>query len=224
MMSERRTEQVKGPASYFPSIEKKYGRPIAEWQQVVRSAPGYGAGAKHMELVALLKDSTASATATPTRSSPTRWRRTGRMRLRLELEATGGTTAGFRIPDEVVDELGGGPSAQGRRDRRRLHLAVLDRADGRRLLARDEQGQPRRRRRRGRPDPRPRGRRRRRTADGRAARGAGARRRRLGSRCPTPTSGGSPRASSARRSPRPGRLGSRRRSPSSAVSRRTLAA
>ena len=50
------TEQkVNGPASYFPSIEKKYGRPIAEWQQVVRSAPGYGAGAKHMDLVAMLK-------------------------------------------------------------------------------------------------------------------------------------------------------------------------
>ena len=24
-------EPVKGPASYFPSIEQKYGRPIAEW-------------------------------------------------------------------------------------------------------------------------------------------------------------------------------------------------
>lgn len=50
------TEKVQGPASYFPSIERKYGRPIAEWQAVVRAAPGYGAGAKHMELVALLKD------------------------------------------------------------------------------------------------------------------------------------------------------------------------
>ena len=50
------TEQAKGPASYFPSIEKKYGRPIEEWQALVRSAPGYGAGAKHMDLVALLKD------------------------------------------------------------------------------------------------------------------------------------------------------------------------
>ena len=49
------TEPVKGSA-YFPSIEKKYGRPISEWQQVIRSAPGYGAGAKHMELVNLLKD------------------------------------------------------------------------------------------------------------------------------------------------------------------------
>jgi Domain of unknown function (DUF4287) len=42
---------VKGPASYFPSIEKKYGRPIADWQRIVRD----GYPAKHMELVALLK-------------------------------------------------------------------------------------------------------------------------------------------------------------------------
>ncbi len=55
-MTEPATGRVTGPASYFPAIEKKYGRPIAEWQQVVRSAPGYGAGAKHMELVALLKE------------------------------------------------------------------------------------------------------------------------------------------------------------------------
>lgn len=42
---------VKGPASYFPSIEKTYGRPIAHWQDLVRAAyPG-----KHMELVAMLK-------------------------------------------------------------------------------------------------------------------------------------------------------------------------
>jgi hypothetical protein len=27
-----------GPASYFPSIEKKYGRSIAEWQQVIAGA------------------------------------------------------------------------------------------------------------------------------------------------------------------------------------------
>ena len=48
--------KAQGPASYFPSIEKKYGRPIAGWQQVIRTAPGYGAGARHMELVALLKE------------------------------------------------------------------------------------------------------------------------------------------------------------------------
>ncbi len=30
------------------------------------------------------------------------------MRLTLQLESTGGTTTGFRIPDEVVDELGAG--------------------------------------------------------------------------------------------------------------------
>ncbi|MGX7703713.1 DUF4287 domain-containing protein [Methylobacterium sp. Gmos1] len=45
------SEPVKGPASYFPSIEKKYGRPIGEWQDLVRSR----LPAKHMELVAMLK-------------------------------------------------------------------------------------------------------------------------------------------------------------------------
>lgn len=44
--------KVKGPASYFPSIEQKYGRPISEWQDLVRAA----LPAKHMELVAMLKD------------------------------------------------------------------------------------------------------------------------------------------------------------------------
>jgi hypothetical protein len=44
-------EPIKGPASYFPSIEKKYGRPIGEWQQIVRDR----LPAKHMELVAMLK-------------------------------------------------------------------------------------------------------------------------------------------------------------------------
>ncbi|MET0137159.1 MAG: DUF4287 domain-containing protein [Sphingobium sp.] len=44
-------EAIKGPASYFPAIEKKYGRPIADWQEIVlRRLP-----AKHMELVAMLK-------------------------------------------------------------------------------------------------------------------------------------------------------------------------
>ena len=30
-------ESTKGPASYFPSIGKKYGKPIVEWQAIVRS-------------------------------------------------------------------------------------------------------------------------------------------------------------------------------------------
>jgi len=30
------------------------------------------------------------------------------MRIRLQLQATGGNTTGFEIPDSVVDELGGG--------------------------------------------------------------------------------------------------------------------
>lgn len=42
---------VKGPSSYFPSIEKKYGRSIAEWQALVRQ----NLPAKHMDLVTMLK-------------------------------------------------------------------------------------------------------------------------------------------------------------------------
>jgi hypothetical protein len=45
-------QPIKGPASYFPSIEKKYGRPISEWKAEVRAAYP----AKHMDLVARLKD------------------------------------------------------------------------------------------------------------------------------------------------------------------------
>lgn len=44
-------DKIKGPASYFPSIEKTYGRPIAEWKALVRAAMP----ARHMELVAMLK-------------------------------------------------------------------------------------------------------------------------------------------------------------------------
>jgi hypothetical protein len=45
------TEKIKGPASYFPSIEKTYGKPIAQWLDVLRQA----GLRKHMELVSLLK-------------------------------------------------------------------------------------------------------------------------------------------------------------------------
>ncbi len=48
---EQKPERATGPASYFPSIEKKYGKPIAEWQALIRSKPGL----KHMELVTWLK-------------------------------------------------------------------------------------------------------------------------------------------------------------------------
>lgn len=45
-------EDTKGPASYFPSIEAKYGRPISEWKELIRAQPTK----KHMELVAWLKE------------------------------------------------------------------------------------------------------------------------------------------------------------------------
>ena len=44
-------ESVKGPASYFPSIEKKYGKPIDHWMHVIQQAGPL----KHMELVSYLK-------------------------------------------------------------------------------------------------------------------------------------------------------------------------
>ncbi|MBP6504867.1 MAG: DUF4287 domain-containing protein [Rhodoferax sp.] len=45
------TEKVQGPASYFPSIEKKYGQPVEHWFRIMQSAGNL----KHMELVTLLK-------------------------------------------------------------------------------------------------------------------------------------------------------------------------
>jgi hypothetical protein len=44
-------EKVKGAAS-FPSIEKKYGRLIAEWKVLLRARPA----ARHMEHVAWPKE------------------------------------------------------------------------------------------------------------------------------------------------------------------------
>lgn len=43
--------KVKGPASYFPSIEKTYGKPISHWMGIIDDM----AGTKHMEIVAALK-------------------------------------------------------------------------------------------------------------------------------------------------------------------------
>ena len=40
-----------GPASYFPSIEKKYGRSIAAWQRIIAECGLQ----KHMEIVGFLK-------------------------------------------------------------------------------------------------------------------------------------------------------------------------
>ena len=40
-----------GPASYFPSIEKKYGKSIEHWLKLLNGMKGK----KHMEMVAELK-------------------------------------------------------------------------------------------------------------------------------------------------------------------------
>ena len=44
-------ERVTGPAFYFPSIEKKYGKPISYWLDLI----GSGEPTKHKELVDWLK-------------------------------------------------------------------------------------------------------------------------------------------------------------------------
>ena len=44
-------EKVKGPASYFPSIEKTYGKPVTHWLKILESVQDK----KHMEQVAYLK-------------------------------------------------------------------------------------------------------------------------------------------------------------------------
>lgn len=45
------SEPVKGPASYFPSIEKKYGQPMNHWFELLAALPEM----KHMDQVAWLK-------------------------------------------------------------------------------------------------------------------------------------------------------------------------
>jgi hypothetical protein len=44
-------EKAKGPALYFPSIEKKYGHPIGHWLSPIENFKEM----KHMEMVAWLK-------------------------------------------------------------------------------------------------------------------------------------------------------------------------
>ncbi len=43
--------KIKGPASYFPSIEKTYGQPVSHWFAVLDTVEEL----KHMEQVAFLK-------------------------------------------------------------------------------------------------------------------------------------------------------------------------
>lgn len=45
------SEPIKGPASYFPSIEKTYGKPMSHWFALVAARKG----AKHSDTVNWLK-------------------------------------------------------------------------------------------------------------------------------------------------------------------------
>lgn len=44
-------KKVTGPASYFPSIEKKYGKPIKHWKSLLKKMKD----ARHSEMVEMLK-------------------------------------------------------------------------------------------------------------------------------------------------------------------------
>jgi hypothetical protein len=44
-------KKVTGPASYFPSIEKTYGKPISHWMEILEQVGEQ----KHMALVNMLK-------------------------------------------------------------------------------------------------------------------------------------------------------------------------
>ncbi|MNV76164.1 hypothetical protein D3C71_1694990 [compost metagenome] len=46
------TDKVQGPASYFPSIEKTYGKPVMHWLKLLDTVKDK----KHMEQVAFLKE------------------------------------------------------------------------------------------------------------------------------------------------------------------------
>lgn len=45
------TDKVQGPASYFPSIEKTYGKPVAHWFELLENV----LDKKHLEQVEWLK-------------------------------------------------------------------------------------------------------------------------------------------------------------------------
>jgi Domain of unknown function (DUF4287) len=46
------TDKVKGPASYFPSIEKTYGQPVSHWLDLITTQTDQ----PHMKIVGWLKD------------------------------------------------------------------------------------------------------------------------------------------------------------------------
>lgn len=51
MSRDKPAEKTKGPASYFPSIEKTYGKPVSHWLALIHDRREL----KHMAAVAWLK-------------------------------------------------------------------------------------------------------------------------------------------------------------------------
>ena len=81
------TEKLKGPASYFPSIEKTYGQPIEHWKAIIRAQDGKA----HMQIVAFLKETHGLGALVPIESvivnvAETQGRRFLKASLTLEVE------------------------------------------------------------------------------------------------------------------------------------------
>jgi hypothetical protein len=122
---------VQGPASYFPSIEQKYGRTIGEWKTIIRSC----GLVRHSEIVSWLKaehamghghanalvahtlaeDTGVRSGATPTakavkpKAVPANLPSAtgGAVTFRTTLFGMGNNT-GIKVPDDVVEQLAAG--------------------------------------------------------------------------------------------------------------------
>jgi Domain of unknown function (DUF4287)/Bacteriocin-protection, YdeI or OmpD-Associated/Domain of unknown function (DUF1905) len=114
--------KAKGPASYFPSIERTYGRAIDEWKAMIRSS----GITKHSELVTWLKtehamghghatalvahtlaESSAPASSVAKKASRARSENVGAQTFTTTLSGDASKT-GIVIPDAVIAKLGAG--------------------------------------------------------------------------------------------------------------------
>ena len=87
------TEKPKGPASYFPSIEKTYGQPVAHWFGLLAGRKGL----KHMELVSFLKSEHGLGHGTPTRWWRTIWL------ARADQQRVGGRVERLQLNDFICN-------------------------------------------------------------------------------------------------------------------------
>ena len=109
-------EKVRGPATYFPSIEKKDGRPVGEWPELIRQSRlerhmdtvnwlkmEYGFGHRHANALVgyVSRRATSLATSSVTQGSdqaPAALRRTI-----LEIVPDGDQVISYKVPAFCID-------------------------------------------------------------------------------------------------------------------------